>query len=481
MSEQVGRRASTLLTVAMVLTGGALAAVFLGPQRLGLDEWPWPRVSEPVWDRMAYPLVVFALLGGVVTVLWARMPRLSRIEAAVLVMLLSGLAFVAQVMVGQQGRAGYHESLFAVGLPAASSYHQEARKVTRLGEYLAGYEREVRRRPFRVQLSTHPAGPVVLFWCLNHAFAGRPMAAALFAAMSEPELAGVWLATLVLRLAASLVVVPVYLMASSWYGRRAGLGAAAFSAAIPSLLLFSPILDQCFPALAATACWLGYRAGERRSAGWAVLAGLAVSAGLFLSLAFAVVALVAALLAIVGLGKGGRRPQGRDLAKLLAGASAGLVAPVVTLYVAVGYNSLAVWKACWDGNAEFNRLTHRTYWKWALVNPVEFLAFLGVPLACLFVRRVASEVGQLGRRKLAGRDWPTLVVAGLLVLLDVLGANLGEVARLWMFLMPACAVAAAAEVERYTPYRRAVFLALFALQCLQVALFRAGLDVLNIT
>jgi hypothetical protein len=47
-----------------------------------------------------------------------------------------------------------------------------------------------------------------------------------------------------------------------------------------------------------------------------------------------------------------------------------------------------------------------------------------------------------------------------------------------MFLMPGCLVAAAAQLDRCAPYRRAVFVSLFALQAVQVIAFRASLDVL---
>jgi len=501
-----GRRAMLLLFAAALLTVVACALVFFGPRRLGVDDWAWPRVADPVWDRVTHPLVVFALVGGLVMVTWGRVARARRGEMALIVAVLVGLGFLAQVTVGQQVRAGYHESLFAIALPGSSSYHVEARKVDRLGPYLRDFRSKVLGGRFQVQLSTHPAGPVVLFWGLNQVFAGNdeaaerftrkcedwlaagirmeesPAASALFERqkLTPAAVAGAWLATVVLRLAACLVVVPVYLMASRWYGRTSGLVAAAFAAAIPSLLLFSPIVDQCYPVLAATACWLADSAGERRSGWRAFLAGLVVSAGLFMTLAFAVVAFWAALLALARLLRS-ERPQGKEVAKLLACAAAGLLGPVAALYAACGYNSFSVWWACWEGNAQFNRLTARTYWKWVLVNPVDFLAFLGVPVACLFVRRGAGEFLALARRRVAGRDWPTLAVAGLLLLLNAVGANLGEVARLWMFLMPACAVAAAAQVEDCAPYRRVVFVCLFAFQSVQVVLFRAGLNVLNIT
>jgi hypothetical protein len=503
MSETPRRRPHLLLIVAAVLTLAAMAVVVWRPVGLGADDWTWAAAKRPEWERGLAPLLCFGLIGGLVLAVWRRVERVRRLTEVVLVAALVILAFAAQIAVGRQATVGYHESIFAVGLPKASSYHDAACRIERMPQYLRHYVEEVRRPPFRVQLSTHPAGPVVLFWSLNQVFAGNdagarrfarwcedwlaqgmrladsPRAAALFSKMTPAEQAGVWLATLVLRLAACLTLVPVYLMARR-HGRTTAIVAASFAAAIPSLLLFSPGLDQTYPVLAVTACGLASSAGERRSLWRAAACGLTVSVGLFFTLAFAVVGAWSGALALAGLCVAPRPGRLADGAKLLAAGLLGLLVPVASVYAAFGYDSFGVWRACWDGNATFNALTRRAYGTWLLLNPVEYLVTIGVPVACLFVRRAASEAWALPRRSSGGHDWATLAVAGLLLVLNVLGANRGEVPRLWIFLMPACAIAAAAEIERTAPYRRAVFGALFALQAVQVVVFKATLNVLGI-
>jgi hypothetical protein len=523
MSDTRARRPGLLVGVAMALTAAATAIVLWRPFRLGADDWAWPRVKEPALGSVGSPLVVYALVLAIVVVAWRRVA--GRFGEALLVALLVGVAFVAQLRVGQQSPGGYQEGILALTQAGPNRYHEAARDIERRGKRLApvvaDYVPWMRDKAHRL-IITHPAGPLAFFWTLNHVFAGDQAAALRFvrwcedrlgsgvrlsayvslekdgreklpgpeldeggwaarlvAPLSAAELAGAWLATLVLQLVASLVVVPVYLMARQLCGRRSGVVAGAFAAATPSLLLFSPGLDQCYPAVVATACWLSYTAGEARNGVRAALAGLLVSAGLFFSLVFAVAAAWSILLGIVGLCRGEPSVSGRRAAWLFALAAVGFLVPVGLLYAVLRYNSLAVWWACWEANAQFNAQCGRVYWKWVLINPVDFLVFLGVPVACLFVRRVASEVRELGRRRVAARDWATVVVAGLLVTLNVLGGSRGEVARLWMFLMPACAVAAAAELENYSPYRRAVFAVLFALQCVQVVWFKGCLDVLH--
>ena len=528
MSAPRSRRPALFIAVTAALTAGALALVVWHPFPLGADGWVWRSPPSPSLCGAGEPLAVFALVLAVVALAWRRIGRVGWPGEAGLVALVAALAFLAQLAVARQSPSGYLESILAIAKPAATRYHVAARRVERLAPVLGRYERWMRDSQWvgddqRGLIVTHPAGPLSLFWCLNHVFAdeerprpdgtaavprgplaGRrkaegatrfirwceqtlswglrledvPAAARLVVALSPAERAGAWLASLLTRLMACLVVPPVYLLCRGLYGRRAGLLAAALSAAVPSMLLFSPGLDQCFPAVAVTACALSLAAGVRRSGWRAALAGLAVSAGLFFSLAFAVVALWAFLLAIAGLRRGEGPTTRANVLRLGAFAAGGFALPVVLLYVAFGYHSFAVWWACWQANAAFNAQSGRVYWKWLLINPVDFLGFVGVPVACLFVRRVASEVCELWRRRLVGRDWPALTAAGLLVTLNVLGGNRGEVARLWMFLMPAAVVAAAGELGRYRPYRRVVFIVLFALQCVQVVVFKGFLSVL---
>jgi len=511
MSGAAGRRVAVLVALATVGTLGVVAFALWGPLPLRVDDWKWYRTVDQAWDRATYPLAIYALIGVVAVVGWARVARMRALREALLVMSLGLLAFLGQLMAARQSPGDYNDSLIAVALPGANRYHQAARAAGKqygsLGAALRGYSLWMREQSGAGAklIVTHPAGPLTLYWCLNQVYAGneagarrflrrceawlasgesvreslRTTAAAdLFRDMSDGELAGAWLATLLLRLAASLVVAPVYAMARGLHGRQTALIAAAFAAAVPSLVLYSPGLDQSFPVLAATACWLGWSAGQRRSHLRAGLAGLVVSVGLFFSLSFAVVGIWASLLAVAGLWRREARPRARDVGTLAAAGMAGLLAPVLLLLVAVGYNSFAVWLRCLAANAQFNAQAGRAYWKWVLVNPAEFLVFLGVPVACLFVWRAASQAREARARGWRDADWPTLAIAALVVLLNLSGANRGEVARLWMFLMPGCLVAAAAQLDRCAPYRRAVFVSLFALQAVQVIAFRASLDVL---
>jgi len=517
MAMSAGARAALTVSLAGAGTGAAIAFLAWGPLPLGGDDWRWFRVPLPAWERALAPLGVYALIGIASLLAYQRAARLGRHQVGMLVAILAALAFVAQLLAARQLPGDYNESIIALGKPGANRYHAAAREVKDLVPVLRDYHNWMRTGPAKL-IVTHPAGPLSLFWCLNQAYAGReaaaegfvrwcedwlsggtrlrgpgasPATAALFTTMTQAELAGVWLATFVLRLAAALAVIPVFAMASRLYGRQAGFAAAAFAAVVPSFLVFSPGIDQAFPALAATACWLSWRAAEERSLWRAALAGAVVSLGLFFSLSFAVVAGWAGLLAVAGLFRGGERPRLPAVARLAGAAAAGFALPVLLLHLAVGYNSPAVWLRCAEANARFNAESGRAYWRWLLLNPLEFVVFVGPPAACLFLGRAASAARALwggarpepvrgaGHGSVREADWPTLIIAGLLVALDIVGLNRGETPRLWMFLMPGCLVAAAGQLERLAPYRRAVFACLFAFQALQATAFKSLLDALS--
>ena len=70
---------------------------------------------------------------------------------------------------------------------------------------------------------------------------------------------------------------------------------------------------------------------------------------------------------------------------------------------------------------------------------------------------------------------PVLCFAALMLALNVTGVNRGEVARLWIFTMPFCAVAGAWWLEERRPSGW-LFGLLLVLQFAQVACFRVVLD-----
>jgi hypothetical protein len=97
-----------------------------------------------------------------------------------------------------------------------------------------------------------------------------------------------------------------------------------------------------------------------------------------------------------------------------------------------GINLLSVWWLNLQNHAGFYRQFPRTYWKWLLVNPIEFAIAGGVPLVCLAAFSVSRQFRHQGL-KACGAAGAFLATWGILWLS---GKNMGEAARLWILLTP---------------------------------------------
>jgi len=122
-------------------------------------------------------------------------------------------------------------------------------------------------------------------------------------------------------------------------------------------------------------------------------------------------------------------------------------------------------------------ISQRTYSKWFFYNLYDFFAFLGIPLFLLFGRKLVLGV----------KEQKDILFSSLLftiLILDLLGKNRGEVARLWLFLVPFASLVSVSEIERMS--RKSLysslffFLLLISLQFFQVLVFKTFLEVIAI-
>jgi len=513
--------------LALLLGAGGLTAlasglVGAGVWRVGVPgEWQWPFYRFPArWSLVGPALASAAALGGL-GAYGALRRTASRLFTGGLVaaMVVAALGLFASLdALGPRGMV--EEEAYVTVAPWVGGYYLESLRVRSLREFLARYDDNIRpipiNDPLRGHISDHPPGPIVLHVLVNR-FVGRvPAVSGLFypgerthraierdlarRPLARHEVAGIGAAAMLFRGFAALVVVPVYLLGRAAYSRRAGLLAAALSALIPALHVFGPYVDQVQPFLCALILWLFWRAARSPHRGWAwsAAAGVSLFAALQFTLAFLALgftmAVAAALMALAGGASrradeaasaapehGGRETVRDRLGRwglLALGGVMGVLVPALASFLVLDYDVMNVWWLCFSKHAAFAETFHRTYWKWVLFGPVEVALFVGPPVACLVVWRAAHRAwGRLRRRTLrAPADallWALLATA---FALNVSGKNLGEVARLWMFLMPLGAVAAAGELDRW---RRPVvgFVVTAGLMAYQGVVFVAVLDV----
>jgi hypothetical protein len=471
----------SLTVPALAVVWGAWCANF----PLGVaGEWEWKRIDPSGSVALVFgpPLVAASLFIAFVAL---ALPRVERSRPVELTGWLCGLwlcGFTWLWIVQECAPENYQlsKTTWVLYFRGSSGYYSEATgKARDLPAYLARYEAEMRKGDV-LHIGTHPPGLVVVFRGLLWMCEIFPALTDALTA-TEPESvrgsfrellqtarhkqdplprsdrAALWLATLLLQGAAAATVFPLFGLLRRTVSRRASWLAAVFWPSIPALAVFVPKSDCLYPLLALSFLWLWFTGLDRRSRSFCTLAGLSFWMGMLLSLAFLPVALIAFLATLFQAarlpsspgecpaGPGPARNRGEQWSglkelwlgssartSLAAWALAGFMVPCLLAWLILQINLPAVWWLNSRNHAGFYEQFPRTYWKWLLVNPIEFAIAAGIPLAMLAIWSIVRQ-WRLSEARPTWHISAWLVSIGLLWLT---GKNMGEAARLWIFLTP---------------------------------------------
>ena len=476
-----------LVITAALATIAFGAALLLGWQPGLPGEWIWRRNILPV--RLLPPFLAGLGLTGLAALIarrdWSSLSRPARALALLLVIL---LAFALQIaLLNAAGPPWVTGGAYVVS-PSATTYFAVSLDVTNPARWVADYPRLLHSLPYHS--GTHPPGFVLFFLAVRRVCAAligtpsphldqlaREYNDVFGLSLTGPDTAAAIASALVIALLGALALLPIYYLARLLVGPRAAPYAACLSASIPALLLLAASPDLIILSLTALSLCLGYCAWRRRSLPLAFLAGLTVALGLFLSLAFALVAALAVIWLILGLfGPSPRRETVRRTAAIGGVALAGLLAFYLALYVIYGYRPIEVAVQALSAHRGITTVeAARTYWKWLLMNPVECALFAGLPLviAAAWSWRTCRDPAS-SRPRLFLWAWFLLFAA-----LDLSGAVRGEVGRIWLFLLWPISLAASAWLAARPGRAQALPLLVF-LQVAQALLMKAYLTMYSI-
>jgi hypothetical protein len=464
--------AGVALTVAaLVATGAVAVALCQGMLPTGAGEWEWARrVTVLPWGLGGAVALLAALVLAIVVFdrLRTAQEPTRRASALVLVAILL-LGLVVELGVALEDPTYPVNGGMTVLSSLAIGYYTVAAELPGATE---AFTQDLARAanpaaPDRVR--THPPGPILFMMALRDAGLAAPEALDRLEDFLRRnyDLDGQWMAqtvretgfgrewsapdalvavevALVLTVLPVLLALPAYGLGTVLAGRRVGLAAAALTVTLPSVLCFAPGIDGLGAVLALTGLFL-WAAALRRGDWWLyLLAGLGAAAALLWSFGYLALALPAAALALP---RGEWRPA--RLGQGLIFTLAGLAVVYGALDAAFGYSLPAAMSAAVATQKGIMAATHRPYLIWLGMNAYGWVVFLGPGLALLagaawFTRGIRE--GGLGRLTEA-------LVAALLVLL-LAGTTRGEVERIWVFLMPLAALAAARLLGRFPPALR---------------------------
>jgi hypothetical protein len=434
-------------------------------------EWEWGRVHgiPPLVGLLFAGLAVFGYCGFIALGYRAlgTGSRSRGSEASWLAGLL-GASIAIQVVIPFGAAEEYDLARWAYVnyFIGSAGYYRVAREqaVDHPWRFLADYPVWIQRQD-SLHIGTHPPGLIALQCLLLKTMEQNPKTAeTLIATMPRPvaegfrqieritgaplpqaDRAALYLTSVLMMLACAGTVVPLYFLGRSALEAQGAWAAAAFWPLVPAANLFQPVADTAYPFLSAAALACAVWSADRQAAGkrgltgsllLALVAGLLLALGMFFTLAFLPVGLIVGLSVVFAGGVSRARKVG-----LILAAGAGFLAITAAGWASIGANPLPIWIWNLKNHARFYVEYPRTYLAWIVINPIELAVAVGLPLAIWCLVGLARPLSV----PLSCRA--TICV---LMLVNLTGRNLGEVARLWILFLPPLLTAAGAGVAHYS-------------------------------
>jgi hypothetical protein len=237
-----------------------------------------------------------------------------------------------------------------------------------------------------------------------------------------------WLIVIVSNLGAFLL----YVLVRDLFGdRRVAIYSAVLYLFVPARLLFFPLMNTVTPVMALVCTCLLVRWLASGNAAYAAILGVSLYALAFFEPLPLVMGLFFAALMVRSIRAGGM--PARQMPRQISLGIAAFAATGLAMRVWFGFDLFDAFRHVSDHAVEFNAVQGRPYALWLWHNLREFAFGAGLCQIVLFWIALAD-----GLRGGDGLMKPVTVVSvsllAVLIAIDLIGVNRGEVTRLWIFL-----------------------------------------------
>ncbi len=263
-----------------------------------------------------------------------------------------------------------------------------------------------------------------------------------------------------------------------------GLTASALFMLVPSIILFAPGYDIVFPLFTVTSICFLYMGLKRQRYVYLFISGIVVCLGLFFSLNQLATLLLMGLIYLfyslrkIRMSPGKKEENLKALPNFAGFGVLSLISGILTMFliyrVLLGINLFQILYICRLNNiVRFFSNSNRTYYKWIILNMLDFSLFIGVaisiPLACKYFSDIRDF---LKKKDFTLLDPLCLSFILLLAILNFSGQNLGETARLWIFLMPIAVLIASTKLAELDFLKGNAIPVILFYQFVQTIMFR---------
>lgn len=449
----------------------------------GNDEWRWPLRPIEAGARLLVPIAILGLYVLLSTRWLQGFEHESvsrRYERWFLLFVIVAVPVLQLSLAFAVSRVPLLEFFGPTVSIHNSGYFTTAVTSPDLNQLLSNFPALMPQLPIHAQ--SHPPGAEVVHWLVWQAMRAVPPLADAVAmplrtlqchnpgimAMDNAQVASASLGML-LPLLGGLAVWPLYALAKRIANERVAAITVLLFPILPLFAMWMSQWDQVYPLLLFLGLYLAH-AGLEKNSWWRIFAaGVPLSIATFFSVGNAM------LMVIVGLyGLAWLWVQRKSLRFYVARAlrlaivfALGCASIWLLYWLFYGVNPLSVIST--GSRLAFESTTgNRSYGVWLLGNPIDFLVFLGFPIAILFIYNLI-------KRNPFPRSLMPIAVAtfSTLILLWFSGIVRGEVARLWMYFGPLVVLIVIGWSEERTTHhpfesRITLYVSLIALVALQL-------------
>lgn len=433
------RKSKILWLVIPTLIFSAAIWIDLTPYLRGPDEWRWTLRSIQSPERLLVPIIVL----GLYVFISARWLNRSTFSAKKFLLFITVAAAIIQFALAfAVSRYPLLEFFGPTVSVHNSGYFTTAIANNDLNNLLSNYPLQMPSLPIHAQ--SHPPGPIVMQWLGWKFFQSNPSLADSIAmplrtlqchnpglmSLDNSQIASVLLGMLI-PLIGALAVWPMYAFGKRIIGSRAALIAAALFPVMPLFAMWPTQWDQIYPLLLFTGLYFMHTGLESKSIWRIFLAGLPLSIATFFSIGNAVLSAVVGMYGVVFYLLSARRRFAFSSSLLLVFTFFIGCASIWISYALI-YRVNPIEVIDTGSRLAFESTTgNRSYLLWLLWNPIDFITFLGLPIAVLLLLNLKKILKP-------ARTLLPLVIAtfATFILLDLSGIVRGEVGRLWIYFGP---------------------------------------------
>ncbi len=393
------------------------------------------------------------------------------------------LSFLLQISLLYYSRSGVEVLVHRTINPMISGYFSVSNQIFDLGIFLRNFNQSLYDYPMYARF--HPPGGILFYYLLE--FISKPFSH-LFANIlsvnpAHSDVALLWnglgmyqkfnalVSGFVIAFIASLSIIPIYLSSRILYGEKAAFRSSVLFIFVPSLLLFTPLIDVFMPLFTCTSLYFYLKGNQTNNYLYFFFSGLILFLGAFFTLTFIPLLFFFSLLFFIKFIQD-KKDLKIVIENFISFSSGFILIPFLLFFA--GFNFIDTVKTImiYHEAAQAGR-EHLT---WYFYNLYDFILFAGIPVGIIFAYHIFESLKTFRKTKnLKKIDYVFLSFIIMLFVVNFSGAVRAETARIWLPFVPILIIVIANFVTNKLKFTSRQFTLLLLLQAIQVLIFQSVL------